>query len=36
MTQRFSLRFLLLLAGAQAMANEGRGEVKGSKKQHRY
>ena len=36
MTEGLSLHFLLLLGGVQAMANQSRGEVARSKKQHRY
>ena len=36
MTEGLSLRLLLLLAGAQAVANQVRGEIARSKKQHRY
>jgi hypothetical protein len=35
-TEGLSLRLLLLSAGAQAMANQGRREIARSKKQHRY
>jgi len=36
MTEGLSLRLLLLLAGAQAMANQSRGEIARSEKEHRY
>jgi hypothetical protein len=36
MTEGLSLRLLLLLAGAQAVANQVSGEIARSKKQHRY
>jgi hypothetical protein len=36
MTEGLSLRLLLLLAGARAVANQVSGEIARSKKQHRY
>ena len=36
MAEGLSLRLLLLLAGAQGVANQARREIAGSKKQHRY
>jgi hypothetical protein len=35
-TKGLSLGLLLLLAGAKAMANQARGKIARSKKQHRY
>jgi hypothetical protein len=36
MPKGLSLRLLLLLTGAQAMANQAGGEIARSEKQHRY
>ena len=36
MAEGLSLRLLLLVGGVQAMANQSRGEIAGSKKQHRH
>ena len=35
-TKGLSLHFLLLLDGVQAMANQSRGEIARSEKEHRY